>query len=188
MKKALIVAAHGELRQAIYEALMNCDFDDVIVTDRVDFAREQISECEIVYINFPLSGNQDALRFLAELTKKPNLSIVALAREISTAALEEALEDTQVFILSKPTTKAVITASVRAARSLTRRIAHAHEVQNQLRTKLEDIKLLNRAKSCLISYLGMTEPQAHRYIQKHAMDARITPREVSEEILKTYEY
>ncbi|MFR2970394.1 MAG: ANTAR domain-containing response regulator, partial [Christensenellaceae bacterium] len=93
-----------------------------------------------------------------------------------------------VFILSKPTTKAVITASVRAARSLTRRIAHAHEVQNQLRTKLEDIKLLNRAKSCLISYLGMTEPQAHRYIQKHAMDARITPREVSEEILKTYEY
>ena len=59
MKKALIVAAHGELRQAIYEALMNCDFDDVIVTDRVDFAREQISECEIVYINFPLSGNQE---------------------------------------------------------------------------------------------------------------------------------
>ena len=47
MKKALIVAAHGELRQAIYEALMNCDFDDVIVTDRVDFAREQISECDL---------------------------------------------------------------------------------------------------------------------------------------------
>ena len=34
---------------------------------------------------------------------------------------------------------------------------------------------------------GMTEPQAHRYIEKQAMDLRITRREVAEGIISTYE-
>lgn len=187
MKNALILASRSDLRQAMYDALMNCDFQDVIVTDRVAQAREALPSCDIIYINLPLEG-QDALRFLAELTKLSRLAVVVLARENQLDALEKALEDTQVFILGKPTNKAIIAASVNAAYSLARRMARAHEREEALKRKLDDIKLLDRAKYCLMSYLGMTEPQAHRYIQKQAMDSRITPREVSEEILKTYEY
>ncbi len=53
--------------------------------------------------------------------------------------------------------------------------------------KMDEIRLVNRAKWALISNLGMDEPQAHRYIEKHAMDMRICKREASETIIKTYE-
>jgi len=57
----------------------------------------------------------------------------------------------------------------------------------KLQKKIEDIRLIDRAKCVLIQYLNMTEPQAHRYIEKQAMDMRITRAEVAQGILKTYE-
>ena len=48
------------------------------------------------------------------------------------------------------------------------------------------MRLINRAKCTLIEYLKFTEPQAHRYIEKQAMNNRQTRREVAEKILKTY--
>ena len=52
--------------------------------------------------------------------------------------------------------------------------------------KMEEIRLVNRAKWLLISELKMDEPDAHRYIEKQAMDRCVTRREVAEEIIKTY--
>ena len=49
------------------------------------------------------------------------------------------------------------------------------------------MKIVNRAKSMLMQYLNLTEEQAHRHIQKQAMDLRKTQRAVAEDILKTYQ-
>ncbi len=46
---------------------------------------------------------------------------------------------------------------------------------------------MNRAKWLLIECLSMAEPDAHRYIEKQAMDLRITKREAAENIIKTYQ-
>lgn len=51
----------------------------------------------------------------------------------------------------------------------------------------EEIEIINRAKTTLMEYLGFTEPQAHRYIEKHAMDMRVTKIEIAKNILKIYE-
>ena len=53
--------------------------------------------------------------------------------------------------------------------------------------KGEEIRLVDRAKCVLIQVLSMTEPQAHRYLEKEAMDRRVTRREVAEQVLRTYE-
>lgn len=52
--------------------------------------------------------------------------------------------------------------------------------------KIDEMRLINRAKCTLIEYLDFTEPQAHRYIEKQAMNSRRTRREVAEKILDTY--
>lgn len=54
-------------------------------------------------------------------------------------------------------------------------------------TKIEDIKMIDRAKCILIQYLNMTESEAHRYIEKQAMDMRTTRKTIAEGILRTYE-
>lgn len=53
----------------------------------------------------------------------------------------------------------------------------------RLNEKLEELRLVSRAKGALMRVLGMTEPQAHHYIEKQAMDLRATRREVARRIL-----
>ena len=64
----------------------------------------------------------------------------------------------------------------------------AHRENQLLKQKIEDLKLIDRAKCVLIANLKMDEKQAHRYIQKRAMDLRLPQRDIAEEILITYEY
>ena len=47
------------------------------------------------------------------------------------------------------------------------------EENENLNKKIEDIKLVDRAKYCLMEYLRMSE-RIHRYIQKQAMDLRVS--------------
>jgi len=51
---------------------------------------------------------------------------------------------------------------------------------------MTEIRLVNRAKWLLIGELTMSEPDAHRYIEKQAMDNGVTKREIAENIIKTY--
>lgn len=56
-----------------------------------------------------------------------------------------------------------------------------------LKLKLEEKNLVDRAKKTLIEKLKMTESQAHRFIEKQAMDLRVTKKNIAENILKIYE-
>ena len=74
-----------------------------------------------------------------------------------------------------------------AFRKIERLCLVRERASEQLRQRLEDFKILDRAKCCLVAVLGMDEERAHRYIQKRAMDMRLSQREIAEDILKTYE-
>jgi len=51
---------------------------------------------------------------------------------------------------------------------------------------MEEVRLISRAKCVLIQYLNMNEAQAHKYIERQAMDMRIAKKAVAENILNTY--
>ena len=51
----------------------------------------------------------------------------------------------------------------------------------------DEQRLIARAKHTLMLYLNMSEPMAHRYIEKRAMDMRVTKKEIARNILKAYE-
>ena len=55
-----------------------------------------------------------------------------------------------------------------------------------LEERMREIRTVNRAKWLLISERGMSEAEAHRWIEKQAMDRCISKREVADEIIKTY--
>ena len=56
----------------------------------------------------------------------------------------------------------------------------------KLKVKMEEIKQVNRAKMLLMQNMNMTEQEAHRYIEKEAMDRGMKKTAISEEIIKTY--
>lgn len=51
----------------------------------------------------------------------------------------------------------------------------------------EEKRVLLRAKKLLMDTLKLTEPEAHRYIEKRAMDLRVKKLEIAKGILKVYE-
>lgn len=59
--------------------------------------------------------------------------------------------------------------------------------QSSLQQRLDDNRIVARAKLLLISRLGMSEGDAHRYIEKTAMDSCLCRRDVAESIIRTYE-
>ena len=89
--------------------------------------------------------------------------------------------------ISKPISKALLWNAIKLAQATHRKLRAMQRENKKLIQKIEDIRIVDRAKCILISYLSMTEPEAHRYIEKQAMDMRKTRREVAEEILRTYE-
>ena len=56
-----------------------------------------------------------------------------------------------------------------------------------LKRKLDDTRIVTRAKLLLMSRLKMSEAEAHRYIEKTAMDTGSKRREVADSIIRTYE-
>ena len=56
----------------------------------------------------------------------------------------------------------------------------------KLKVKMEEIKQVNSAKMLLMQNMNMTEQEAHRYIEKEAMDRGMKKTAISEEIIKTY--
>jgi response regulator NasT len=53
----------------------------------------------------------------------------------------------------------------------------------ELTDRLETRKAVERAKGALMNAYGMTEPQAFKWIQRTAMDHRMTMREVADRII-----
>ena len=96
-------------------------------------------------------------------------------------------EDYGVITISKPISRDLLWNAIKLAGASIKRMNLIKDENRKLLQKIEDIKIVDRAKCLLISYLSLTEPEAHRYIEKQAMDMRTSRRAVAEEILKTYD-
>lgn len=68
--------------------------------------------------------------------------------------------------------------------------ARIHELEEKapdLQEKKDELKLVNRAKLILMQRFQMTEKDAHRFIEKNAMDRCEKRRSIAESIIRTYQ-
>ncbi len=97
------------------------------------------------------------------------------------------VEDYGIVVLSKPLGRQSFYSAVKLVFATQKRL-HILEKENmKLQKKIEEIRLVDRAKCALIQYLNMTEATAHRYIEKQAMDTRRTKSAIAKDILNTYD-
>ena len=66
------------------------------------------------------------------------------------------------------------------------RLRRMEQKTASIEEKMDEIRLVNRAKWLLIEQLRMTESEAHRYIEKQAMDRCVTKRSIAENIISMY--
>jgi two-component system, response regulator PdtaR len=84
----------------------------------------------------------------------------------------------------KPFSKADLIPAIEIARARFAEIQAVEAEVSDLTERLESRKAVERAKGLLQSGLGLSEPEAFRWIQKTAMDLRKSMREVAEGVIE----
>ena len=188
MESALIVS-HVEKNILFFTQMLNSIFvKQIVALQSVAQARRMISDkdFDLVLIDAPLrdeTGESFARYIISTKATQPILIVQSeLFDEMSSIS-----ENEGVLIISKPINKSIFLSTLKIAKSVQSRLKFMETENSKLKQKIEDIRIIDRAKCILISYLKITEKEAHRYIEKQAMDMRTSKRLISEAILRTYE-
>jgi response regulator NasT len=141
---------------------------------------------DLIIIDTPLSDEYgDALAL--EAAESSEAAVVLLTDRELNADASERVEDAGVFVLTKPVSPDFFYAAVKLLNVSRKHVRALLSENRTLRNKLQEINIIDRAKYILIRYLNMTEPQAHRYIEKQSMDLRQSKLITAENVLKTYD-
>jgi response regulator NasT len=182
----LIVSASDRITEALSEVFPLAVFSPVNTVSNVSAAKRAISErdFDIVVVNPPLPD--DSLRFAVDTVDTSGSVLLYLARAEQYANVYDLLAEHGVFVVQKPVPMSVLRTVSGWLISARERLRRSEKKTLSIEEKMNEIRLSNRAKLLLISELKMTEADAHRYIEKQAMDRCVSKRVISEEIIKTY--
>lgn len=187
MAKALVIAKQQETCDGIEAIVKAVGFLTVATSLSGADARARFdyTDFDLVIVSTPIS-DEFGLELVADLKKRTDAGIIVITRGEAADEIQEKIKFTGAFVLGRPVNKAVLTQAVKFCMIARSEIMVLKIKTQELAQRLDDVKLIDRAKCCLIEYLKLTEPQAHRHIQKQAMDQRVSQRTVAEDILKTY--
>ena len=183
----LIVSASEKFNQALPEIFSVPVFSPVQFVSNVSAAKRAIAErdFDMVIVNSPLPDDS-GLRFAIDTVSSYQTVVLFLARTEQYTQSFDQLAEHGVFLIQKPTSKTAFELASGWLISARERIRKTEKKTLSIEEKMNEIRLVNRAKWLLITELKMNEPDAHRYIEKQAMDRCVPKRQIAEEIIKTY--
>ncbi len=183
----LIVSASPSLNVGIRELLPASRYFPVSTASNISAAKRAIAEREFdfVIINSPLPDG-DGQSFAIDAGNGKNTVVLLTVRAEQYPEAFDLSAGFGVFLLKRPLSRTSIELALSWLTSARERLRMTENKVQSVEEKMEEIRLINRAKWLLISELKMSEPDAHRYIEKQAMDRCISKRVIAEEIVKTY--
>ena len=184
----LVVSSNERFNRSISQLLPDNLYSPVVFTKTVASAKRttDTEHFDLVIINSPLTDDK-GISFAAEITSDKDCVALLLVSERSYERIIGSMIDSGVMLLQKPTSKTAIKQSLDFMRACHQRVKGLHKTAVTVEEKMEEIRLVNRAKWLLIENLRMTEPEAHRYIEKQSMDRCISRKEMAENILRSYQ-
>ena len=150
-------------------------------------ARRMMSEngYTLLIVNAPLP-DEPGIELTVQAAAALSGAILLIKAEQYPAAAAEA-EPEGVLVLPKPLSRESFERAVRIACGQLSRLSALQNENRRLKDKIEEIRLTDRAKWLLIQFQGLSEPEAHRYIEKRAMDLRVPKSTVAREVIRRYE-
>ena len=183
----LLVSASEKFNNTIMSLLPMTDYWPVTTVNTVGAAQRRMLETtyDIVIINAPLPDDF-GMRLAMDTCAASGAGVLLLVKSELYDEVYSKVVNHGVVTLSKPTNLQMVSQTLRVLCATRERLRQVEAKQVTVEEKIDEIRLVNRAKWLLIECLSMTEADAHRYIEKQAMDLRLSKREVAENIIKTY--
>lgn len=182
----LTVSAADKFSASLRTLLPEEQYDPVRAVRDAASARRLLLEqsLDIVIVNAPLPdefGTQLAL----ELSETSGAGVLLLVKAEQYAELSARLTPNGILTLQKPTTPQLLTQTLQLLCGTRERLRRMEQKTASFEEKMAEIRLVNRAKCLLIERKAMTEQEAHRWIEKQAMDRCVSRKVIAEQILQT---
>lgn len=188
MGSALIISSTRQGQEYFQKILAEDRFGEIVTVSGGGEARRLLieNEFDLCVVNAPLPDENGAALARSIMTER-NIQVILAVRAEHFDEISAKVEDAGVFTVAKPINRALLWSILKCCSASLYRMKQMQRENAQLVQKIEDIRMIDRAKCILIEYLKMSEAEAHRYIERQAMDMRLSKRAVAEDILKTYE-
>jgi response regulator NasT len=179
----LIAEDETIIRMDLREMLVEEGYDVVEAADgeqAVRLAREVRPELAILDIKMPIKDGLEAAQEISEEGIAPVLILTAYSqREL----VEQAAVAGAMGYLVKPFQKHDLLPAIEIAKGRYQQLSALADEVGDLTERLEARKAIDRAKGALMDRMQMSEADAFRFIQKAAMEHRLSMREVAEKVL-----
>lgn len=184
----LIVSASVKAEDYLRDILSGGSFAPVASAKSVSEAKrlQLENQYDIVIINTPLPDDF-GIEFAEQLCEDSSVGVLLFVKNELFEQVSCKVEDYGVLTFSRPGSRQYITQAVRLIAATHNRLAAFERKAVKLEAKMKEIRLINRAKWLLIDRFNMSEAEAHKYIEKTAMDNCVKRGEIAENIIRTYE-
>ena len=192
MENVLIVSGTGKgsarAAEPYAELLRAASIKQIVVLESAAEARRMLLErdFDLAVVSAPLRDESGETLCRHIVSRGASQAILVVKSE-SFEAMSAACEADGILTVSKPVNNAVFWSALALAKSARNRILRVQEENTRLKQKIEDIRIVDKAKHVLIARLNLNEQEAHRFIEKQAMNLRSSRRSIAEGIIKSYE-
>lgn len=183
----LILSSPGSFSSAFSGLLVPSRYAPVHTVTSVSAAKRLLAETsfDFIIVNSPLS-DETGVRFAMDASMSRQSAVLLIVKSDIHATLHDKVAEYGVFTLPKPISKSTLLYALGWMESAREHLRLFEKKSLSIEEKMAEIRLINKAKWLLIRELNMTEPDAHHYIEKQAMNQCISKKIVAERILKTY--
>ena len=138
-----------------------------------------------IIINTPLSDGL-GLDFATECADKKFYAVLLFAKAELFGQISEKASSHGILTLPEGTDSATLSEAFSVLVSTAKKLMCLDKTKEKELSRAEALKILSRAKLILISSFGMSEEQAHKYIEHRAMEMRKTKNEIALSIINSY--
>lgn len=183
----LIVSAAERFNDALSLLLPPSRYHPVCKVSDISTAKRALAErtFDFVIINSPLPDDP-GIRFAIDTSADQESVVLLMVHADLHEEIYDKAAEHGVFTLSKPTSKAMMGIALNWMSSARENLRRSRKRTLTLEEKMAEIRAVNRAKWLLIRELNMGEAEAHRYIEKQAMNRGVSRKVIAGEIIGTY--
>ena len=183
----LVVSAGQKFQDAMAAMLPYSQYYPVCYSESVASSRRELlaRNYDFVIICAPLPDDYGT-QFAMDVCSRADSVALLLLRADAYSQINAKVCPYGVFTLQLPVSTQSLKQGLGWMAAARERLRRLEKKTTSIEDKMEEIRLVNRAKWILIEQLKMTEAEAHRHIEKQAMDRCVSKKEIAFGIINTY--
>ncbi len=174
MENVLIISSRKSSAEGLSVFMRDTFGCKIRTADTAQQAREIISvnrSWELVMINMPL-GDESGLELAKYVAEDTAASCVIFVKAEEAEKIMDTADRSSIIVITKPFSRQTLYQILKAVDTALKRSWSLYEETVRLERKIEEIRLIDKAKFSLMQYRGMTEEEAHTYLEQYAMKNR----------------